>query len=175
MDETAISLPFADGEYRFWLPLPQVFELERTCGDVSVISMEERFRASIGVDEQGGFVFTGGGAAMVKEVRETIRLGLIGGATAMVDGAEVEIGPQRAKQLIEAYCYPVRPLSEGVVLAWQILNAAIFGIRLKKKRTRPKPWRRKTHRIPERPNHRKLRTVRAGLDADQPLDLHGNA
>lgn len=133
MSETAVSLLFGDGEYRFWLPLPQVFELERSCGDTSILAIEERLRAAIGQDEQGGFVFVGGGAAMVKDIRETIRLGLTGGNEGLIDGEKAEIGPLRAKQLVDQYCYPARPLSEGAVIAWRILNAAIFGVRLKKK------------------------------------------
>lgn len=145
MDETAVSLQFGDGEYRFWLPLPQVFELERSCGDVSLLTIEERLRAGMGQDEQGGFVFAGGGAAMVKEIVETIRLGLIGGNSAMVNEQQSDVGPQRARQLVDLYVYPARPLSEGAVLAWRILHAAIWGIRLKKKadeapeKTKPQP------------------------------------
>lgn len=131
--DTAVDLKFADGEYRFWLPLPQVFELERKTGDTSILVLEERLRDAIGVDEKGEYVFTGGGAAMTLDVRETIRLGLIGGNSGMVDGEEVEVGPQLAKQLVDNYAYPARPLEEGVVLAWRILHAAIHGVRLKKK------------------------------------------
>lgn len=130
--ETACTAGFGDGEYRFWLPLPQVFELERAC-DSSIIAIEERLRMGMGQQEDGSMVFIGGGTGMVREIRETIRLGLIGGNSALVDGEEGEVGPMRAKQLVDLYCYPARPLAEGAALAWLILSSAIFGVRLKKK------------------------------------------
>lgn len=130
--ETAIIANFADGQYRFWLPLPQVFELERNC-DTSLLAMEERLRAGIGQDAEGRAVFLGGGSAGVKEIRETIRLALIGGNHAVIDGEQAEVGPIRAKELVDAYTFPSRPLAESAALAWDILSAAIFGIRLKKK------------------------------------------
>jgi len=139
--DTAVTLPFADGEYRFWLPLPQVFELERNTGDASILVLEERMRAAIGVSDKGEFVFVGGGAAMIKDVRETIRCALVGGDSCMVDGAEAEVGPIRAKVLVDTYVYPARPLAEGIVLAWRILHAAINGVKLddvKKKGSSPK-------------------------------------
>lgn len=132
MDETAITLSFAGGEYRFWLPLPQVFELERGC-ETSILAIEERLRAGIGQNPDGSAAFIGGGLATVKEIRETIRLGLIGGNHALVDGEEVAVGPLRAKELLENYTFPARPLAESAALAWSILSAAIFGIELKKK------------------------------------------
>lgn len=128
--DTAVILPFGDGQYRFWLPLPQVFELERVCGDVSLLAIEERLRGGIGQDETGAYVFAGGGSAMVREVRETIRLGLIGGNSGLTDDGETEVGPLRAKELLDLYSYPARPLVESALLAWRILHAAIFGVRL---------------------------------------------
>jgi hypothetical protein len=139
--DTAVTLQFADGEYRFWLPLPQVVELERKTGDTSILVIEERLRGAIGVEQGDGepsFVFLGGGAAMVGDVRETLRLGLIGGNSGMVEGEEVEVGPGLAKQLVDNYVYPARPLAEGVVLAWRVLHAAIHGVQLKKKVSEPK-------------------------------------
>lgn len=130
---TEVIAPFADGEYRFWLGLPQLVELERKCGDTSVLVLEERLRGAIGVDDKGKFTFLGGGSAMIADVRETIRLALIGGASGVVDGADIEVGPQRAMQLVETYVCPARPLSEGVVLAWRILHTLLNGADLKKK------------------------------------------
>lgn len=131
--ETDLLAAFGDGEYRFWLPLPQVFELERVCGDTSIMTLEERLRGCIGQDEAGNVLFIGGGSAMVRDIRETIRLGLIGGNQSLVDGQEAEVGPLRAKQLVDLYSYPARPIAESAVLAWRILSAAIYGVRLKKK------------------------------------------
>ena len=142
--DTAITLPFADGQYRFWLPLPQVFEVERKTNDTSILVLEERMRAAIGVDEDGSFVFTGGGAAMVGDVTQVIRCALIGGDSSLVDGTEGDVGPLLAKQLVDGYVYPARPLAEGVVLAWRILHAAINGVVLKKKEVAPAPQKKES-------------------------------
>ena len=131
--ETSVQLPFADGQYRFWLGLPQIVALERACADTSILTIEERMRAAIGQDGDE-FVFLGGGAAMIADVRETIRLAIIGGNHALIDGEEVEVGPIKAKQLVDEYVCPARPLAEGVVLAWRILHATIFGVRLDAKK-----------------------------------------
>lgn len=132
--ETAVEAKFADGTYRFWLPLPQVFELERNCG--SLLAIEERLRAAIAVDATGDVVFVGGGAATIKEIRETVRLALIGGNNGMVAGEEIEVGPGKATDLVDAYLFPARPIAEGASLAWRVLEAAIFGVQLKKKSKR---------------------------------------
>lgn len=136
MSDTAVFLDFADGNYRFWLPLPQVVELERKTG-LSILLIEERLRSAIGADgpeEDPTFLFLGGGTATVTEVRETLRLALQGGGGGLVDGEEVEVGPNTARHLVDAYVYPARPLAEGVVLAWRILHAAIHGIQLASKK-----------------------------------------
>lgn len=128
-----LTLKFADGEYAFALQLPQLFELERATGDTSILTLEQRLSAAIGL-ENGDPTFVGGGAAMVADVRETIRLGLIGGNSGKTDEGEIEVGPVRAKQLVEVYVCPARPLEEGVVLAWRILADVIYAPRLAKKK-----------------------------------------
>lgn len=146
MADTAVSFDFADGHYRFWLPLPQVVELERKTG-VSILVIEERLRGAIGVDgpqDDPTFLFLGGGSATVADVRETLRLALQGGGGGLVDGQEIEVGPNTARQLVDAYVYPARPFAEGVVQAWRVLHAAIHGVQLVKKKaeTEEKPKRR---------------------------------
>jgi hypothetical protein len=136
MADTAVHLAFADGEYRFWLPLPQVVELERKTGS-SILAIEERLRAAIGADgpqDDPTFLFIGGGTATVSDVRETLRLALWGGGGGLVDGQEIEVGPNMARQLVDTYVYPARPFSEGVVQAWRVLHAAIHGIQLASKK-----------------------------------------
>lgn len=145
MADTAVNFDFADGNYRFWLPLPEVVELERKTG-TSILVIEERLRGAIGVDGELGvanapdpiFVFLGGGSATVADVRETLRLALQGGGGGLVDGQEVEVGPNTARQLVDAYVYPARPFSEGVVQAWRVLHAAIHGVQLSAKK-KPEP------------------------------------
>lgn len=130
--DTAVDLKFADGEYHFALLLPQIFELERNCGGPdsdgvrrgkSIFQIYEELSQGIGISADDGFAFMGGGKANAKDIREAIRLGLIGGGQSPID----------AKQLVDDYCFPVRPIAEGLGVAWAILRAAIEGVEVKKK------------------------------------------
>ena len=160
MPDTAIELDFGPGTFRFWLPLPQVVELERNCGaqrigdtpgvPKSMLLIYDQLSGGLAVDG-GNPVYLGGGSAILKDVREVVRLALIGGNSGMIDGEQVEVGPIRAKELVDEYLYPARPLVEGVFLAWSILHAAINGISLKKKVTDE----------PEKPTTRRRRSARA--------------
>lgn len=140
--DTAVTFAFADGEYRFWLPMPQVIELQRKCGQIdndgrlhpkSVLTMFDQINEGMGQDGAGSVLWIGGGTALPNECNEILRLGLIGGNNALVDDVEVNVGPVRAKELVELYGYPARPLSEVMANAWRVLHAAIVGIDVKKK------------------------------------------
>lgn len=140
--DTATTITFGDGEYRAWLGLPQAIELERKCGVAdrdgkthpkSLFTIYEQIGEGFGRDEAGELVFMGGATVPVRDINETIRLGLIGGNNGPDDGTGAEVGPIRALRLVELYGYPARPLSEVAAVAWKILHAAIVGIDLKKK------------------------------------------
>lgn len=140
--DTKTSFGFGDGEYTFWLPLPQVIELQRRCGLVdnegklhpkSILTIFDQISDGMGSDGEGSVLWIGGGAALPNECNEVLRLGLIGGNAGMVDGAEIQVGPNRAKELVDLYGYPARPLSEVMALAYRVLHAAIVGIDVKKK------------------------------------------
>lgn len=122
---TEITLPFADGEYRFWLPLYVLGELERD--GRTAMGLETRLRQSIGLTVGGVPMFTEGNGVDGDAIRTVIRLALIGGNRAKVDGEEIEVGPRRARELVDAYVYPARPIAESAALAWRILSAAVFG------------------------------------------------
>lgn len=130
--ETAVTAQFGDGEYLFWLPLPQIIELERLC-DTTFLDLHERFEQTLGVHSESGDIAYVGGGPSTNAVLQIIRLALIGGKAGMVDGQDVEVGPMRAKQLLELYAYPARPLAEATALAGSIVMAAVRGVRLKKK------------------------------------------
>lgn len=141
MDDTALQKRFADGVYRFWLPLPQVIEIERKCGTratdgtvtaKSLFTIYDQLSGGL-ADNDGLPVYFGGGAALIADARAVIHCALVGGNHGMVDGVEIEVGPGRAQELVDAYTYPNRPLIEAVHLAWHILHAAIVGIDVKKK------------------------------------------
>ena len=122
---TEITMSFADGEYRFFLPIPQVTELES--GGQSMCALEFRLRESIGLTIDGEAIYGGGNAVDADSIRKIIRLALIGGNGGTVEGEKVDVGPQRARELVETYVYPARPLAEGAALAWRILATAIYG------------------------------------------------
>lgn len=127
MPDTATSFLFGDGEYTFWLPLPQVTELQRVCGyrdDSGRLHPKSFETIFVGLSE---------GGALPEEANAVIRLGLIGGNSGLVNGEQIEVGPLLAKRLVETYGYPVRPFVEVKEHAFRILHAAIIGIDLKKK------------------------------------------
>lgn len=97
----AISLDFADGTYAFRLPWKQLIELQEKC-DAGPFVVFDRLRS---------------GSWHLQDIRETIRLGLIGGDT----------DPPRALSMVRAYVEE-RPLAENVLLAIEILGAAILGV-----------------------------------------------
>lgn len=145
--DTAIELKFADGTYRFCLPLPQIFELERKTGtqmpdgsrrSKSIFQIYDEMGEALGQSGDGDVVFIGGGKSCAIDIIETIRCGLIGGGEGMVNGEVVPVSPLTASQIVKDYCYPSRPLSECLGVAWSILHAAIIGVELKKK-VEPEP------------------------------------
>lgn len=122
---TQIDIPFGDGLYRFFFPMPTINEFERKHG--SFLAAEYHLCTAIGFDEKRKPVFVGGSDVKADLCRDVLRLGLIGGSKAMVNEEIQEIGPQRARELVETYAYPARPLEETALLAWQVLTAAVYG------------------------------------------------
>lgn len=96
----AVTLEWADGSYRFRLAVAQLVELQDLCGAgpyaIYLRLVAHQWR--------------------VQDLRETIRLGLIGGGTA----------PGEALRLVRAYV-EARPLLECEPVAARILAAALIG------------------------------------------------
>jgi hypothetical protein len=123
---TETTLDFADGRYRFFLTLPLLTEFENKHG--SILMLEPPLRQGIGLDEAGKPIFVGAESeARAPICRDLIRLALIGGNKGTVDGEDVEVGPGRAKELVDVYTFPARPLAEAAALAWQIASVIIYG------------------------------------------------
>jgi hypothetical protein len=99
--DASIAFDWADGHYQFRLPLKQVQELqEKTdCGPFFLLQRLIN----------GNWRF--------EDLRETIRLGLIGGGTE----------PAKAMALVQRYVDPPRPMIESVAPARLILGAAVMG------------------------------------------------
>lgn len=128
--DTALEADFADGHYSFDLKLPHILELQEKCGKgiFAIFANVQAGRGILGGENIGLF---DDAIADYREIRETIRLGLIGGNCGIVDGAQIEVGPLTAKRLVENYV-DTRPLQEGWALASAILGARILGSAKKK-------------------------------------------
>lgn len=137
---------FGDGTYTLFLNIKQLVELERSCGTTdrdgrlhpkSMYQIYEEVGAGLGMNDDTP-IYLGGGAAHPNDIREVIRLGLIGGNNGLLgSGEEIKVGPAKAQQLCDEYLYPHRPLIEGQYIAWAVLNAAIVGVEVKKKADSP--------------------------------------
>lgn len=129
--ETALTADFADGSYRFWLPMSRVVAAEREMGrdgiPRSLLGLFYDIGEGLGT-ALGEHVLAGSIPARLSECQTVIRNALIGGNEGMVDGEQIAIGDTLAKELVDTYCYPARPAMHDVALAWQILRAAIYGI-----------------------------------------------
>lgn len=93
-----ITLPWADGEHTFRLAVAQLLELQEKTG-VGPVELVQRIRMH---------------RWMVQDLRETIRLGLIGGG----------LPPAHAVVLVQRYV-DERPLLESEPVALEILTAAL--------------------------------------------------
>lgn len=129
----SVTLLFGDGEYLFRLGIAEIGELQTKCappggtvgiGEIAArvmrgrYSMDERGTASIGIPTEAEW--------HILDLVETIRLGLVGGGSGVVNGEEVKVNPVRARQLVDLYVMS-RPLSEAWTLAAAILTALVVG------------------------------------------------
>lgn len=130
--QTSIELPFADGVYTFRLGLAQIDELQRKCGAGigAIYSRVLKGRVALsGSETLGDPSFSDFHLA---DVLETIRLGLIGGNSGLVNEQSAQVTPARATQLIDAYVKD-QPLKAAWDMASAILFALMEGYEDKKK------------------------------------------
>lgn len=137
MLDTAIELDFADGKYTFDLKLPQIIELQDKTGK-GILEVYSNVMAGRGEIEGMPAGFAHEADAGIKEIFETIRLALIGGGKAIVEGKAVEIGPNTARELVQNYIHP-RPLDESWSLAASILIARVKGYEKADKKKEDQP------------------------------------
>ncbi|GJD58148.1 gene transfer agent family protein [Methylobacterium dankookense] len=107
----SITLPFADGEHRFRLAIGQLRELQEA------VNLPRARAGTASVGPAQILAGLGSGEWWVDDLRETIRLGLIGGGAT----------PARALILTTRYV-DVRPPRESIPLARGILLAALIGV-----------------------------------------------
>jgi tail tube GTA-gp10-like protein len=102
-----IELDFGDGRYKFCVAkFAQIFELQDKCADKDGPSGPLKILRRLG-----------DGSWLVQDVRETIRLGLVGGG----------MGAPDALKLTRSYV-DERPWAESVPVARAILFAAAIGV-----------------------------------------------
>lgn len=118
MDETKASAHFAGEDRDFWLPMSRVIAFEREA-DCSIFALFHNIGECIGAVEDST-VLIGPSAATLKQCHSLIRNALIG--TGMPE--------QEAAELIKVYCYPARAAMLDLALAFKILNAAIYGVKV---------------------------------------------
>lgn len=120
-----LELDFGPGRLVFRLPMKQICEVERLCGEAgkSIVTMYEEMSAGIGIGRDDGETrFLGAGPVRIKDVFEVIRCAAIGGGMA----------PVEASRLVAEYV-DGRPYAETVPVAWAILHHTIMDVRPKKK------------------------------------------
>ena len=104
-----IRLQFADGDYTFRLRIGELMELQENCDAGPPLVLARLQNA----------------AWHVNDVRETVRLGLIGGG----------LSPGQAHKLVARYI-DERPFAEYVLVAEAALAAALYGV---EEEAAPKP------------------------------------
>lgn len=96
-----VTAPFGDGEYTFRLTVPCLIELEQKC-DAPFTVVLHRLNS---------------GAYKIEDIRQTVRLALIGGGTAPAD----------ALRLVKRYVDETPPLEDSLKVARLALMGVLFG------------------------------------------------
>lgn len=122
-----LVLEFGDGSYLFKLGLGEIAELQTKCGAGLGAIFARVLRGRYAVDNGATFGVPTEADWTLADLLDTVRLALIGGNSGTVDEQPVTVNPARAKQLVETYVFPARPLGEAWTLATAILTALIVG------------------------------------------------
>lgn len=131
--ETALTRAFADGDYRFWLPIPRVIAAEREMSrdrPRSIFALFYDLGDSLAAGGGESLILAGPSSGTLLECQSVIRNALCGGNEGRVNGATIAVGDALAKELVSTYCYPARPAMHDAELAYRILEAAIYGVQL---------------------------------------------
>jgi hypothetical protein len=141
---TAVILDFGPGRFRFHLPMKRILEVERECGNKSILAMYSELSEAIGLTRDTEEpVLVPQGTARILDVYHVIRCAAFGGGERQDGEKTVPVSAIDAKQLVDEYV-DGRPYAESFPTAWAILRATIEGVSLKKKPepepvTDPKP------------------------------------
>lgn len=120
-----IELRFGDGDYLFKFGLKQFAEHDEKCGPIgAVFARVLSGRVRVGEGEEVGFATHA--AYRHSDLRETIRLGLIGGGQGVVNAQPVKVTAVKALNLVERY-FDGEPLEDNWKLAAAILSVVCQG------------------------------------------------
>lgn len=117
--ETRVTALFAGEDRDFWLPMARVVAFEREA-DCSIFALFYHIGENTGSVTGEETVLIGLSDARLKQCHSLIRNSLIGAGE-----SETE-----ARDLVATYCYPARPAILDLALSFQILKAAIYGIKV---------------------------------------------
>ena len=127
---------FADGVYRFWLPMPQVIAAEREMArrdgeGAQILHSLSPCSMTLAHTRPAGrwmTVLTGPSPRCSPMPMRSSVMPLTGGADGLVNGEAVVVNGAMARELVAVYCYPARPAIHDLGLVWEVLRAAIYGI-----------------------------------------------
>jgi hypothetical protein len=122
-----ITLDWGDGTYVFRLPIGQLAELQTKCG-AGLGKIFARLHSGRYQERSTGDVVLNPLQAEFhyEDIVEVIRLGLIGGNQAEVNGQQIQVPPTKAMQLVRDYVH-TRPLLENWKVASAVLSAFLLG------------------------------------------------
>lgn len=136
--QTWIMHPFGTGVYKFALGIPQCLELEKGGDGIGKIASDVMIgRIAVGTKadanpfspEATGSIGNPFHAAIgVPMLRAVLTQGLIGGNYGIEDGQEVKVSPRRAKELVDLYGPPARPIEEAWDVAAALMYAVMVGV-----------------------------------------------
>jgi hypothetical protein len=120
-----ITLDFGDGEYRFRLGLKEIAELQTKC-DAGIGAIYSRLMRGRYRDGEDIVLNPLEAVWKVQDISETVRLGLIGGGSGLVNGEPVKVTPEVALAMCRKYVEG-RPLLDIWKIAAAIMSACIIG------------------------------------------------
>lgn len=103
----------------------------------SILTAFHDLGSHLGEVLDGTPVLTGPMPVLPSDAHAIIRNALVGGNRGMVNGDQIAVGDAMARELVETYCYPARPMVHDLGLAWRILRAAVYGIDAGSKKKTP--------------------------------------
>ncbi len=143
--DTAIERDFAGGRFTFYLPLSAVLAVEKGPLSphlrvreypVSMFQIYDELSAGIGVDGDGNLVRLPGSRIFAGDLHNILEQALKAGKSGERDGESFEVDGKLANRLVNEQIQA--SFESCAILAWDVLNATVKGIDLKKKDTAPK-------------------------------------